>query len=149
MSRAGMLGLLEPAFSVQPTTNCQHIKLKSINIGEGLRFFLFLSTLMYVPFSDFSMCVYFIDVCMADSKSLSQFGKYQKKRLIAPFSSKTTVSDIFAPFLKFELFLISRMPLLGGSPSGGGRNRPGRQIDLSNFPFLSILGSRAFVKFSN
>ena len=87
--------------------------------------------------------------CIIDSKYLSEFGKYQKKRLTAPFSSKTTVSDIFAPFLKFELFLISRMPLLGGSPSGGGRNRPGRQIDLSNFPFLSILGSRAFVKFSN
>ena len=37
------------------------------------------------------MCVYFIDFCMTDSKSLSQFGKYQKKRLTAHFSPKTTV----------------------------------------------------------
>ena len=138
MSRAGMLGLLEPAFSVQPTTNCQHIKLKSINIGEGLATCNLRTSLLVI-----SRCVCILLMFVSVWKIP------EKKRLTAPFSSKTTVSDIFAPFLKFELFLISRMPLLGGSPSGVGRSRPGRQIDLSNFPFLSILGSRAFVKFSN
>ena len=63
-----MLGLLEPAFSVQPTTNCQHMKLKSIQIREGLTFcFVFVNTYVFYYF------------CIIDSSSLSEFGKYQKK----------------------------------------------------------------------